>query len=171
MAAMRYDNAKTPLLVAALAKQGLTDTEIAEGIGVSVRTLYRWKAQHPDLLASLKSGKEVADKQVEASLFKRACGYTAREVKQNASGGKAITVKEVGPDTTACIFWLKNRRPDLWRDVQQRQMSSQVDLEVVTREGVDASPDAAEQQVFFAALQEAGVFDVLTGEGDDDSDS
>jgi hypothetical protein len=20
------------------------------------------------------------------------------------------------PDTVACIFWLKNRRPDLWRD-------------------------------------------------------
>lgn len=108
------------------ARNGLTDKQIAHNIGVSEQTLNVWKSKYPSLFESLKKGKEIVDIQVENALLKRALGYsfteTTRERKLNDETGEyeMITtkeiVKEVTPDTTAQIFWLKNRKPEEWRD-------------------------------------------------------
>jgi transcriptional regulator with XRE-family HTH domain len=102
------------------AREGLTDEQIAGKMGISSSTLYAWKRKHSDISEALKKGKEVADFQVENSLFKKATGYEYIEEKTeiNATGDERITrtIKHVVPDTTAQIFWLKNRRPDKWRD-------------------------------------------------------
>lgn len=76
------------------ARDGLTDEQIAHNCGITTKTLYEWKNAHGDICEALKRGKEVVDYEVENALLK------------NAMKG----------DTTAQIFWLKNRRPDKWRD-------------------------------------------------------
>ena len=82
--------------------------------------MYDWKNKHPEISKSLKKGKEVVDIQVENALLKRALGYDYQEQrieKSEKDGTKIIqTIKHVPADTTAQIFWLKNRRPDKWRD-------------------------------------------------------
>lgn len=105
-----------------LAVLGATDREIAEFFGVDERTLQRWKHEHPAFCHSLKTGKESADNRVEQSLYRRATGYTFDGEKVFQFQGaivRASTVEHVPPDTTACIFWLKNRRRDEWTDAQK----------------------------------------------------
>ena len=86
-------------------------------------TLYEWKKKFPEISESLKRGKEVVDRQVENALLKRALGYEYEEVKEKFECGvmteRTVTKKEVVPDTTAQIFWLKNRKPEKWRDKPQ----------------------------------------------------
>lgn len=108
------------LLLEGWARDGLTDEQIAENIGITATTLYEWKNRFPEISEALKKGKEVVDIRVENALLKRALGYEYTEERIEISdkdGRKVIqTVKTVLPDTTAQIFWLKNRRPDKWRD-------------------------------------------------------
>lgn len=102
-----------------LCKLGLTDKEIAKFFEVSEQTLNTWKQQHPEFLESLKGGKTLADAEVASKLFHRATGYEHPEDDIRTVGGEIVitpTIKHYPPDTTAAIFWLKNRRPDLWRD-------------------------------------------------------
>ena len=90
-------------------------------LGVTERTLLNWKKDHPEFLEALKLGKENADDRVERSLYNRAVGYSFESVKVFQFQGAIIEApitEHVPPDTTAGIFWLKNRRPDLWRDVK-----------------------------------------------------
>ena len=119
------------------ARDGLTDEQIAHNMGISRQTLNEWKKKYPDISDALKKGKEVVDIQVENALLKRALGYRYEEVTKEErpmfdEAGNAVldengnqifamqpikvVVKEVQPDVTAQIFWLKNRRPDKWRD-------------------------------------------------------
>ena len=102
------------------ARDGLTDEQIAGNIGINTSTLYDWKNKFPKISEALKSGKEVVDIQVENALLKRALGYEFQETrveKSDKDGTKIIqTLKHIPADTTAQIFWLKNRRPDKWRD-------------------------------------------------------
>lgn len=88
--------------------------------GVSEQTLNGWKKRHSEFMESLKEGKERADAEVADKLFKRATGYSHVDTKFATFEGKITDAKEYvkhhAPDTIACIFWLKNRRPDLWRD-------------------------------------------------------
>lgn len=108
------------------ARDGLTDEQIANNIGIAASTLYEWKNAYSEISESLKRGKEVVDRMVENALLKRALGYsykeTTRELIVDKDTGKAeikitkIVEKEVVPDTTAQIFWLKNRKPNEWRD-------------------------------------------------------
>ncbi len=105
----------------ALGACGYTDKEMAERLKISEATLNNWKNEHPDFLESLKRGKAIPDKLVERSLFQRACGYEHEEDKIFCSDGQIVTAKTIKhypPDTVACIFFLKNRRPDLWKDKQ-----------------------------------------------------
>lgn len=79
------------------ARDGLTDEQIARNMGINPATLYEWKKKYPKISKSLKRSKDVADRQVENALF------------ENAING----------NITAQIFWLKNRKPDKWRDKQE----------------------------------------------------
>lgn len=104
-----------------LCELGATDEELAEFFKVSTRNIYRWQNQFPEFSQALKVGKASADDRVERSLFHRACGFKHEAVKIFMPAGAKEPVHAkyteiVPPDTTACIFWLKNRRPDLWRD-------------------------------------------------------
>lgn len=109
-----------------LAKLGHTDAEIADFFGVSESTLNLWKKRHADFSESLKSGKDRADAKVAESLYRRAMGYSHPAVKIMVIG-KSIEqvpyIEHYPPDTTACIFWLKNRQPKNWRDKVQQEVS------------------------------------------------
>ena len=119
------------LQLEAWARNGLTDEQIAANMGITRSTLNEWKKKYSDISDTLKRGKDIVDIQVENALLKRALGYTYIETTQERvddydphtglkTGSymevtKTVT-KEVQPDTTAQIFWLKNRKPDTWRD-------------------------------------------------------
>lgn len=125
MAKAKYEEWLTPeglLKLEGWARDGLTDEQIAEKMGISVASLYNYKKDHLDILEALKRGKEVVDRQVENALLKRALGYEYDEISEEFEGGilvkRKVTRKQVVPDTTAQIFWLKNRKPDEWRDKQ-----------------------------------------------------
>ena len=126
------------LLLEAWARDGLTDEQIAGNMGITVRSLYNWKKRSILIFQSLKTGKEVADIEVENALRKKALGF--RETEQVVSSRRVVEydegkrVREVTepvvtqvekyypPDTTAQIFWLKNRKPDKWRDKQEAKV-------------------------------------------------
>jgi hypothetical protein len=129
-----------------LSKMGATDFELAQFFDISVPTLHTWMHTHPKFLSSIKLGKAPGDKRVERSLFERANGYTyaSEELFQvdhteeipNADPALPPTIirtkkiirvpilKHVPPDTTAQIFWLKNRRKDRWRDFKATELST-----------------------------------------------
>lgn len=111
-----------------LAELGHTDAEMADFFEVSLRGFHRWKAMYPDFSVALRAGKVDADERVTRSLFQRAVGYTVPETVINLVKSKdkrgttrvkehlTEILKHYPPDTTACIFWLKNRRPEEWRE-------------------------------------------------------
>ena len=120
----KYDPDRHPIWAEGLAKLGKTDEEISTAFGISRSTLLEWKKSHPELSVALKIGKSEADTAVENSLFKRAMGYTYEELKIVNDGERVEkTVKQVAPDTTAQIFWLKNRKPDEWRDKVHQEVT------------------------------------------------
>lgn len=102
------------------ARDGLTEEQIAHNMGIGYSTLQAWKNEYQDILDTLKRGKEVVDRQVENALLKRALGYEYEEISEKYELGilteRKVTKKQVVPDTTAQIFWLKNRKPKDWRD-------------------------------------------------------
>ena len=111
---------------------GATDAELARFFEVNVDTVHEWKKVHPGFSDAIKAGKEQADAEVATKLFHRAMGYEhpeddIRAVSLGEGRGSEIvitpTVKHYPPDTTAAIFWLKNRRPDLWRDKVHQEIS------------------------------------------------
>lgn len=113
---------------------GATDSEIAEFFDVSVRTIHRWKHDYDEFCHSIKSGKEKADERVERSLYQKAVGYDFVEeqaikikVEQHREEVEVVEITKHAPaDTTAAIFWLKNRRKDDWRDKQEVEHKGQV---------------------------------------------
>lgn len=122
-------------LIQAWARDGLTNEQIAHNIGIAPKTLYEWINKFSEISNALKKGKEVVDIEVENSLLKRALGYTYEETTRELSketGQLVVTkvvTKQVVPDTTAMIYWLKNRKPDLWRDkpTQEKDVSSMIE--------------------------------------------
>ena len=148
MAKSKWDTVKDKLiLVEGWARDGLTELQIAHNLGISKATMEKYKKEHSDFLYSLKKGKEVVDFEVENALLKRALGYEYTEVTRERmirkdEHGKALTdihgfptyemvvtktvKKQVAPDTTAEIFWLKNRKPEEWRDKRDVEHSGNV---------------------------------------------
>lgn len=109
-----------------LCAQGATDIELADFFDVSVRTLFRWKAEYPEFCQAIKAAKEVADERVERSLYHKAVGYTFDAVKIMQNDGSPLVVpyrEHVPPDTHAAVFWLKNRQPDKWRDKREQELT------------------------------------------------
>lgn len=129
MAKGKYEYWLTPeglLKIEGWARDGLTDEQVAANIGIRRETLYAWKKDFPHISNALKRGKEVVDRQVENALLKRALGYTYDEVTiEDGVETKRVT-KEVIPDTTAQIFWLKNRKPEQWRDKKDVAVEGEV---------------------------------------------
>ncbi len=116
-----------------LAELGATDREVAEFFEIDERTVYRWQHDHPDFCQALKVGKETADDRVEKSLYRRAIGYSHDAVHIAQFQGDPVIVPYVehhAPDTTACIFWLKNRRKAEWRDRHEHTGADGGPLEV-----------------------------------------
>lgn len=135
-------SAYKPAFVAQAAKAcqaGFTDREIAELFGVAESTINRWKVEHVEFSRALKVGKHYADQRVERSLYQRAVGYAHPDVHaSNYQGEVTLTpiTKHYPPDTVACIFWLKNRQPEVWRDKQEVE-HSQADLAEILKAARD----------------------------------
>lgn len=111
------------VLLEGWARDGLTNEQIANNIGINVKTLYEWKNKESNISNALKKGKEVIDFEVENALLKRALGYTItiNEQKIDKDGCVHDTKRDVHVpgDTTAQIFWLKNRKKEQWREKQE----------------------------------------------------
>lgn len=117
------------------ARDGLSDEQIAKNMGINVSTLYTWKNKYNEISEALKENKDVADREVENALYKSATGYTVKLKKpvkvktEKQLAGKGRIVEEhieyieeeihVPPSNTAQIFWLKNRKPEVWRDKRE----------------------------------------------------
>ncbi len=116
------------LKLSAWARDGLTEEQIAQNMRIHRDTLNEWKKRYSDISDTLKRGREVVDIQVENALLKRALGYEYKEVSEKYENGilteKKVTTKQVVPDTTAQIFWLKNRRRERWQDRPQDYVPS-----------------------------------------------
>ena len=109
---------------------GLTDELLAGKMGISRSTLNEWKLKFPDISDTIKRGKEIADIKVENALFKKATGY----IYTDKNGDE----KYVPADTTAIIFWLKNRRPDKWRDKSTAEATTPETVRIILeRRGTD----------------------------------
>ena len=132
------------ILVEGWARDGLTDEQIAKNLGISKTSLYKYKEEHIELFELLKKGKEIIDYEVENALLKKALGFKetvkkAIKVKNvEYDNGRRLRESEdivmvdeeifVQPDTTAQIFWLKNRKPDKWRDKQVVESNNTVEI-------------------------------------------
>lgn len=138
-----YEEWLTPdglLQVTGWARDGLTDQQIAGNIGIGMTTFYRWQEKYREFRDAIKEGKKPVDIQVENALLKRALGYDYEEItteaeeiptgKLDKDGNPIVkqkkhirkTKKMVVPDVTAQIFWLKNRKPDQWREKIQNEI-------------------------------------------------
>jgi hypothetical protein len=127
MANSKWEEVKEKLqMVECWARDGLTDEQISNNLGISTTTFYEYKNKYPEFSESLKKGKEVVDYEVENALLKRALGYEYKEITKESRWNrekeeyelvisKEVT-KQVVPDVTAQIYWLKNRKPRQWRD-------------------------------------------------------
>lgn len=116
------------------ARDGLIEKQIAHNMSIGESTLRTWKNNFPDIAEALRKGKEVVDREVENALFKSALGFMQkikkpvriREIEYDPKSGKKIKESEkwvqveeevfIPPQVTAQIFWLKNRKPDQWRE-------------------------------------------------------
>lgn len=117
------------------ARNGLTDKTIADNMGITTSTLYEWKKKYPEISEALKKGKDIYDDEMEEALAIRGQGQWVEEVTtivDEDSLGRMhkkiqTTKRYIPPDTTAIIFWLKNRRPEQWRDKRETDLSGQLD--------------------------------------------
>lgn len=127
-----------------LCRLGALDCEMADFFGVAERTFNNWKKRHPAFASALKEGKALADAQVAHSLYLRALGYSHPDVHVSRYQGE-VTVTEVTrhypPDTAACVFWLRNRRPDLWRERRVDEEGAAPEARAVSFQVVDGRAD------------------------------
>jgi hypothetical protein len=141
-----------------LAVMGLTDAELADVFGVSVRTLYNWKATYPALAKALKVGKKAPDDRVERSLYQRAVGYEYESEKvfqHNGTIVRAKTREHVPASVTAAIFWLKNRAG--WKDVSRQELTGPAGapIETANRTVVTSATDPIEAARIYQEMMKA----------------
>ncbi len=146
-----------------LCRLGATLQQIAEAFQIDFATLKRWMVKHEALCATIKIGAAPADDAVEMTLYRRALGYQVTEterryemteVEDPVTGENRVIrklvevkekIKEVPPDTTAALFWLKNRRPAEWRESYQHTVTDPDDI----------SPEHLARQLMFTFRQYA----------------
>ena len=138
------------------ARMGLTDEQIAKNMGVNKTTLYDWIKKFPDISNSIKKGKAPIDFEVENALFKRAIGYEYEEVEtiiEEIDGKQRKRIKKIKkvalPETSAMIFWLKNRKPEQWRKLNPVvEAKLNAETEKLLREAENLSLETTGEVVF-----------------------
>jgi hypothetical protein len=126
---------------------GAKDAEIANFFGVHVDRIYEWQKKYPEFADALKRGKADADAVIAQSLYHRAKGYSHPEDQIMQYKGQPIvvpTIKHYPPDTVACIFWLKNRQRDKWRDKIEQAINADLNITVAPAPKPDAIPGGDE---------------------------
>lgn len=138
------------ILVRGWAKDGLTDEQIAKNLGIAVDTFYRYKNKYSEFSEVLKKGKEVSDYEVENALYNKAIGYNTKvkkafkvkNVEYDDYGKKIREYEEIvlaeeeihiPADTTAQIFWLKNRKSNAWKDKRENESDDTKLIEVLDK--------------------------------------
>ena len=125
-------------LAGELAARGATDADLALAFGKTTWTIRSWCATYPEFGEAVAHGKnEIFDPKVERALAERALGYTVDMEEIKVIDGAVVRVptrKHFPPDTTACIFWLKNRKPEQWRDVWKIDHAGELKLDSLTAE-------------------------------------
>jgi len=122
-----------------LCERGAIDAELAAEFDVTIGTIWQWQRRYPEFFNAVKVGKDVADDRIERSLYDRGVGYTYETEKIFQYQGKIIRAKVIEhmpPDVTACIFWLKNRRPAEWRDKQVVEHDGKITFENLLEEAM-----------------------------------
>lgn len=127
-------------------RNGMSQDDIASNMGITRKTLCEWKNKRPEIREALRRGKEVVDFQVENALLKAALGYKYTEVKtyisgnQDKNGNRTVkiekTEKEVGPNVTACLAWLNNRKSNDWRrnrdnEIELKDENSNITINII----------------------------------------
>ena len=144
----KYNSALMPKLAEMMARMGMIDKDMAVYIGIAESTFHKWKKDHPEFADALTIGKEEPDGKVEAALYTTALGTTYDEITQQRKPnpetgeevvtGTVLTRRHVAPSVAAQIFWLKNRRPDRWRDKQELDIDMENDPLLKFAEGLAA---------------------------------
>ena len=140
----KYDTHVKPRLkdIENWCRDGKIDSELCKRLGVSLSKFQEYKKEFKELTDTLKRGKQEADYEVENSLYKRALGYENTETKRikNESGKiirTEILTKQMPADVTACIFWLKNRKSNEWRDKRDQDIQEDVKITVTLMNNED----------------------------------
>lgn len=131
------------LLIQGWARDGLTDEQIAKNMGINAATLYRWMNDHCEIRKKIKEGRKPVDLEVENALLKTALGYDVEEEtwerKFNRVTGEwemILTKKQkkyIPPSYTAQIFWLKNRKPNEWKDRTDKKILFEDDSDALSK--------------------------------------
>ena len=130
---------------------GATDMQMSDFFGVAESTFHLWKHTHPEFSEAIKVAKEVADRNVERSLYRKALGYEFESEKVFCFEGGIVRapIREiVPPSDTACIFWLKNRKKDVWRDKSDIEHSGEIKTVMVASSPKTKVPRPATKPAF-----------------------
>jgi hypothetical protein len=147
----------------ALCARGATDADLASAFGKTTMTIHAWCSEHPEFGQAILHGKAaVFDPKVERALAQRALGYSVDTEEIKVIDGQVVRVpirKHFPPDTTACIFWLKNRHPEAWRDVHRVEHGGELKVENLTSEQLleQIRKDATELGILSEAALHSGV--------------
>lgn len=136
---------------------GADNVRLAELFEVSLATIHNWRNAHPEFLDAIKRGKQEADAVIASSLYHRAKGYEHPEDDIRSVNGEIVitpTIKHYPPDTTAAIFWLKNRQNSYWRDRKEHDLTSS-DGTMTPKPAIDASK-----------LSDAALAEIMAAKGD-----
>lgn len=146
-------HASFPEIAHQLALLGATEEQMASALGVSRSAIQLWKTKHPEFGEQVRRGGMIADANVSKSLYQRAIGYSHDDVDIRSVAGEIVETpikKHYPPEVVACIFWLKNRQPALWRD--------KIETGITDKDGKDVPPldpvEAARRIAFVLAAGE-----------------
>ena len=137
----KYNPDTFPLLAEGYARDGLSDKQIAKNLNISKETYYTYQKKYLVFFDSIKKGKAPVDTEVENALLKRALGYEYEEVTTEVTVDeqgrkrkhKKVVKKSVIPDVGAQIFWLKNRKPNQWKDKREFNLLNDEDVDIDKR--------------------------------------